>query len=483
VGGGTSSTDIEPFNAWQILRNCAASRDGDIRGIFNSLAQNLAEASGVRRVTIHLQPGLLDTKAQWFKGGSTHGKSGVSLPEERLLQVAQTGVGIGGRAGAAKPLLPEQTYDTLCLPVRVRGDSRGFLYAEAEDFFARETIGLMTGAAEAVGVATGLWMMARNERPPAGAAASPGVSIIGCSTALQSVMRLAVRAAESDSTVLIRGESGTGKELFARLIYTESKRAAQTFLCVHCSAIEETLMGSTLFGYEKGAFTGAVGMKKGLFEEANNGTIFLDEIGELTPSMQVRLLRVLQEGEFMRIGGTKVIKVDVRIIAATNRDLEKAVRDGLFREDLYFRLKVIELRLPSLRERREDIPELVNHFVADLTHTTASRVREILPETMEVLKQYPWPGNVRELRNVIERCLVLAEGPSLQVDDLPADIVVACPPPPEPASSGATHASVPDLEAAEQRHIRRVLQQCDGNKRLAAQQLGISRSTLYEKLK
>ena len=310
-------------------------------------------------------------------------------------------------------------------------------------------------------------------------------ALVGRSEALQSAMRLAVRAAKSDATVLVFGESGTGKELFARLIYEESRRKGRKFLAVNCSAIEQSLLGSTLFGHEKGAFTGADRQKKGLFEEANGGTIFLDEIGELSHDMQVKLLRVLQEGEFMRVGGTETVKVDVRVITATNRDLAKAVKEGKFREDLYYRLNVIQIHLPPLRERAGDIEDLVKHYVAEL----GGSARSISPEAMSALCAYRWPGNVRELRNTIERMVVLG-GDRLDVGDLPPEIAMGKIPvaPVEAPSAGGTpvdSAASPgqSLADVEKSHILSVLEMSGGNKCKAAQLLGVSRSALYEKLK
>ena len=321
-------------------------------------------------------------------------------------------------------------------------------------------------------------------------------ALVGRSDALRQAMQLARRAAKSDATVLIFGESGTGKELFSRLVYDASTRRGKPFIPVHSSAIEPNLLGSTLFGHEKGAFTGAVTQKKGLFEEADGGTIFLDEIGELSADMQVKLLRVLQEGEFMRVGGTAPIHVDVRVICATNRDLAAAVKEGKFREDLYYRLNVIQISLPPLRERTGDVPDLVNHYIELL----GGRTRSISAEAMAALVRYSWPGNVRELRNVIERTLVLSERDRLELSDFPPEIVgrgdtgttdipsaskmavrhsVG-----ESSSSAVNSASTSDdLAEMERRHIQSVLDQCNGNKRLAAERLGISRSTLYEKLK
>lgn len=311
-------------------------------------------------------------------------------------------------------------------------------------------------------------------------------SLVGRSAALTQAMRLAARAAKSDATVLIFGESGTGKELFSRLVYSESNRRKGKFLAVNCSAIESTLLGSTLFGHEKGAFTGADRQKTGLFEEANGGTLFLDEIGDISMDMQVKLLRVLQEGEFMRVGGTETLKTDVRLICATNRDLPKAIAEGKFRQDLYYRLNVIKIDIPPLRARKEDIPDLVNHFAAQIGGEAAKTFTDA---AMSALTTYDWPGNVRELQNVVSRSVFLAEGPEVDVGDLPPEVTTVSVSVPRDGDAAGTvmkgvgaslTGNLAEMEAA---HIRATLEACNGNKKLAAEKLGISRSTLYEKLK
>lgn len=242
--------------------------------------------------------------------------------------------------------------------------------------------------------------------------------IIGKSERIRQVFDLIRKVADSRSNILILGESGTGKELVARAIHFKSKRREFSIVTVNCSALPETLLESELFGHMKGSFTGAVANKEGLFEVANNGTIFLDEIGETPPSIQVKLLRVLQEKEFRRIGGTRDIKVDVRIIAATNRDLGKLVSDGLFREDLYYRLDVIPIHLPPLRDRPEDIPLLVDHFLNNFNENSGKRVKGITSDALDLLKSHEWKGNVRELQNVLERALALANGDLLRPEDI-----------------------------------------------------------------
>lgn len=234
-------------------------------------------------------------------------------------------------------------------------------------------------------------------------------NIIGNSGKMQEVYKIIERVAASNATVLIRGESGTGKELVARAVHYNSPRAQKQFVAVSCAALPETLLESELFGHEKGSFTGAVGQKFGRFEMAHQGTLFLDEVPEISPAVQVKLLRALQEREFERVGGTKTVKVDVRLIAATNRDLEQLVADGAFRADLYYRLQVIQVFLPSLRERTEDIPPLVEHFIEKFNKENGKEVKYLSPEAMDMVMKYNWPGNVRELENAIERCVVLAD--------------------------------------------------------------------------
>lgn len=242
--------------------------------------------------------------------------------------------------------------------------------------------------------------------------------VIGESPKMKEVMRVAQLVAKTDATVLISGESGTGKELLARSIHYQSHRKDRPFVVVNCGAITETLLESELFGHEKGAFTGAYTRKPGKFELADGGTIFLDEIGEMSPAMQVKLLRVLQEKTFERVGGTTPITVDVRIIAATNRDLKRAVREGAFREDLYYRLNVIPIYLPPLRERKEDLPLLCDYLIARHCRKLHKKIRGISPQAMRVLRKYHWPGNIRELDNVLERAIILTQDDIIGVDDL-----------------------------------------------------------------
>ena len=305
--------------------------------------------------------------------------------------------------------------------------------------------------------------------------------LVGSSPAMLEVYKLVARVSESRSTVLLQGESGTGKELIARAIHSNGPRREKPFIPVNCGALPDTLLESEMFGYEKGAFTGAVGTKTGLFEASNGGTLFLDEIGELGPALQVKLLRVMQDQEVRRVGSTTSLKVDVRIIAATNRDLEQFVKEEKFRDDLYYRLNVVRITLPSLMERKEDIPMLAHHFLQKCAAGSRGGVRGLLPETMALLKQYHWPGNVRELENAIERAVSLSHGPLLTPDDLPDAIrhSAAAEVGPKPPKTDYDNEASLTLEEVEKRHLARVLRETRGNKVKAAKILGIDRRTLY----
>ena len=246
---------------------------------------------------------------------------------------------------------------------------------------------------------------------------STSEEIVGNSSALQKVLNRVAKVAPTDSTVLITGETGTGKELFARAIHKTSKRSERAFVCINCAALSSSLISSELFGHEKGAFTGATQRRLGRFELAEGGTIFLDEIGELTPETQVALLRVLQEHEFERVGGNRSIRANARVIVATNRDLEAAIAAGTFREDLFYRLNVFPLEIPPLRKRREDIPMLVQHFIDRYAREAGKRIKSVSKDTLDLFQSYPWPGNIRELRNVIERSIILCDTENFLVDE------------------------------------------------------------------
>ena len=301
--------------------------------------------------------------------------------------------------------------------------------------------------------------------------------IVGQSPALRRVLEVATQAAPSSATVLILGESGTGKELIARYIHGRSARASGSFVAVNCAAIPESILEAELFGHERGAFTGAVARREGRFAKARSGTLFLDEIGELSPAVQVKILRVLQEGEYEPVGGDTV-KADVRIVAATNRNLRGEVEAGRFREDLYYRLNVISVTAPPLRSRREDIPLLVDHFLGVYCKKNGRARLEVPQEVTRKLLDYSWPGNVRQLENVMERATVLCRSSALSLADLPDEIAQA----EAAAPSSITFSVGTPLDEVERRLIRETLKYTSGDKSLAAQLLGISTRTIYRKL-
>ncbi|MBM3280146.1 MAG: sigma-54-dependent Fis family transcriptional regulator [Candidatus Handelsmanbacteria bacterium] len=305
--------------------------------------------------------------------------------------------------------------------------------------------------------------------------------IVGRSARIYEVLAMVEKVAATDSSVLIYGESGTGKELVARAIHSQSGRHGGPFVKVNCGALPRDLVESELFGHERGSFTGAVRQKKGKFELAQGGTIFLDEIGDVPLDVQVKLLRVLQEREFDRVGGEKTLSAEVRVVAATNQPLREMVKEGNFREDLYYRLEVIPMRLPPLRERKEDIPELVEHFVRKKCREMNLPFKRLTPEAMHALEGYWWPGNVRELENVIERTVVLADGEEVGAHDLPLDTEEPPAGPTEPSHPGASSLKR-DLELQERERIVRAMEQARGVKTHAAELLGIKTSALYYKL-
>ncbi len=311
------------------------------------------------------------------------------------------------------------------------------------------------------------------------AALQPGVKIITQNRPLLQLLETARRIAPTPCNVLITGESGTGKELLTRFIHEQSLRREQPFVTLNCGALHEELLASELFGHEKGAFTGAQGQRKGLIEMAHGGTLFLDEIGETSPAMQVKLLRVIDQQELLRVGGNQPITVDVRFLAATNRQLTEAVAEGRFRADLYYRLNVVELHLPPLAERREDIPLLIRHLLHRQSGLLGRTVDEISPEALALLSDYDYPGNIRELANMIERGVALAEGRRLEVHHLPEPLRTIR----TRVLRGAAPEPLLSLEAEERRYIERVLEHTGGNRTQAAQILAIDRVSLWRKLK
>jgi Nif-specific regulatory protein len=302
-------------------------------------------------------------------------------------------------------------------------------------------------------------------------------NILGQSKAMLEVFSAIDKVSPTSATVLLLGESGTGKELVARAVHKASRRWDKPFLKVNCAALPENLLESELLGHEKGAFTGALALKKGRFELADTGTLFLDEIGELPQALQVKLLHIIQTKELTPVGDTRVITVDVRIISATNADLMQRVKEGRFREDLYYRLNVIEIHMPSLRERRDDIPVLIKHYLSISAKEAGKKIKDIDYEAMQTLLAYDWPGNIRELRNTIERATVLADGEVITIHDLPdkfrtLDI--------EGVSTSSLRQAIDEFE---REYIRRSMTESKGNKETAANKLGVDLATLYRKLK
>ena len=357
----------------------------------------------------------------------------------------------------------------------------GVLYLDTRDLFTRfdeRHLDLLTAVAGIASAALANarlleWLRQENQRIEA----ALDTDMVGESPRMKEIGRLLARVAPTDSTVLLRGESGTGKEVAARSLHRGSRRTSRPFVAINCATLSETLLESELFGHEKGAFTGAVDRKTGKIEAAEGGTLFLDEVGELPPKLQAKLLRVLQEREYERVGGTRPLKADVRVVAATNRELEKAMREGTFREDLFYRLNVITLTLPALRERREDIPLLASHFAALFSRRLGRRIAGFTPEARACLQRYGWPGNVRELANAIERALVLGEGELIRPEDLPETVLETAPAAATAADPiGAYHESVNDFK---RRLILDALDQAGGNVTKAAERLDLNPTYLH----
>ncbi len=379
----------------------------------------------------------------------------------------------------AESLLAARVCSLLCVPLVVRERTVGLVYLDSSNpatVLDEGHLQLLTAAGAVAAVAIENvqhleWLQGENQRLHEEIDLEH--NMIGESERMRDVFRFIKRIAPTDATVLIRGESGTGKELVAHAIHRNSERATKQFVAINCAVLSEALLESELFGYEKGAFTSAVAQKRGRFELADGGTLFLDEVGELTPGTQAKLLRVLQERQFERLGGTRTISVDVRIIAATNRDLEEAIKAGTFRQDLYYRLNVISLMLPSLRDRRDDIPLLAYHFVAKYSKKCKRLVSGIAPETRNCLLAYDWPGNVRELEIAIERAVVLGNTEVIMPDDLPESLLVTGAPVQHLPSY---HDAVKELK---KQFILRALETANGSFTEAAKSLGIHHTNLH----
>ncbi len=381
---------------------------------------------------------------------------------------------------SSESLVISRVSSLLAVPLMVFERLVGIIYLDTSNpagRFDEDHLQLLTGIAGIASVALENarrieWLESENQRLQAEIKVEH--NMVGESERMREVHQFIAKVAPRDSTVLISGETGTGKELVARAIHQNSPRAAKPFVAINCAALTETLLESELFGYEKGAFTGALGQKKGKIEVADGGTLFLDEIGELVPALQAKLLRVLQEREFERVGGTRPIKVDVRFIAATNRNLEEASQRGMFRQDLFFRLNVVSLTMPPLRERRDDIPLLASYFAAKYSRKCNRRLMGISPEARAALMQYDWPGNVRELENALERAVVLGSGDLILPEDLPEGILET-----EPAEGVAVARYHEAVKETKKQLIARAVEQAGGNYTEAAKLLGVHPNYLH----
>ena len=491
----------------------AISSSLDLKGVMTKVLDILHEKMAMERGTLC----LLDKGTSEIIIEVARGLSGQEKERGRY----KLGEGVTGRVVAAgepiivknvgeEPLflnrtrargdIKRATISFLCVPIKLDRETVGAFSVDRlfhQDISFEEDLRLLTIISSMVAQAVRIHQMVEKEksrlqdentrlRQELKKRFHPS-NIIGESKRMLDVYETLELVSKTKATVLLRGESGTGKELIAHAIHYHSERADNPFIKVSCAALPETLLESELFGYEKGAFTGALTNKVGRFEMANSGTLFLDEIGDLSPSTQVKLLRVLQEREFERVGGTQTIHVDIRLIVATNKDLEKEVREGRFREDLYYRLNVVSIFLPPLRERREDIPVLVNHFLERACQENKKKVKYISDESMEILMNYAWPGNVRELENAIERAVVLCKGETLTPEFFPI--------PQDGKGPGLTRFN-PDLEsesftaplpqtveALEKRMIGAALKKTGGNQRRAAQLLGLTARMIGYKIK
>lgn len=396
--------------------------------------------------------------------------------------IAILGTDVPGSEGLrqVESLAASQVRSLLCVPLTVFQRVIGCVYLDSDTLsnrFSEEHLQLVTAIAGISAVALENarrlhWLEEENERLTV--EISQERSLVGEGPRMKEVYQFLKRAAPTDSTVLIEGESGTGKELAARALHRNSARANKPFVAINCSAIPETLLESDLFGHERGAFTGAASQKKGRLEVADGGVVFLDEIGELAPMLQVKLLRVLQEREFERVGGTHPIKVDIRLIAATNCNLEQAVRNGDFRQDLYYRLAVLKITMPTLRDRRDDVPMLARHFVQKHAKRCKVKARPISREALACLMNYDWPGNVRELENAIERALVLGSSDMILPEDLPESLLERAPLP--EMTEAKYHAAVKELK---KQLIRDAVEQTQGSYADAARILGVHPNYLH----
>ncbi|MBI2190490.1 MAG: sigma 54-interacting transcriptional regulator [Planctomycetes bacterium] len=451
-----------------------------------------------RGMVLLAEPGSDHLRPRVMRDRETDAASGLKVSETILRYAMERGISIlstdamsDERFTESRSVEAQVVRSMLCVPMKSRDETVGAVYVDSgkKDALGPKHLLLLSAVANQAAVAienAKLVDQLRLENRSLRRRLTQSHLVIGGSERMKEIYDLVRRVAPTEATVLLRGESGTGKEVIARAIHQQSRRRDQPLVSVNCAALAPTLLEAEIFGYERGAFTGATERRPGRFELAHGGSLFLDEIGEIPPEIQAKLLRVLQEREFERVGGTETVRVNVRIITSTNRDLEAALEEGSFREDLYYRLKVIELHLPPLRERKEDIPALTEQFLKVFAQEKGVRTPRISSDALACLVNYDWPGNVRELKNLIERAIVLGVGDELQASHLPWEVREAsesAPPPATESTSASGGGESLSLASSEKRHIEKVLQVCQWNKSKASEVLQISRPRLDRKIK
>jgi len=422
--------------------------------------------------------GEVESSAAWDRADGPNHSLALNKAVLRRLYDARTGF-IQPTAGLRSGESGSEAPSALCVPMVISKNVLGAIYVEGgtpETPFDETHLQVLSAVASVAALALENlehWERLRNENQTLRAEVNLEYSMVGVSGRMKEVFEFVRRVAPTDATVLIEGESGTGKELVARAIHRNSRRAENAFVAINCAAIAENLLESELFGHEKGAFTGAVAQKKGKIEIAEGGTLFLDEVGELAPELQAKLLRVLQEKEFDRVGGTKPISLDTRLVAATNKKLSQAVDQGEFRKDLYYRLNVVTIAMPALRDRPEDIPQLAEHFLAKISRKCKTKVKSLSDDAKACLLRYDWPGNVRELENAIERAIVLGEGETILAEGLPETVLDS-----NPGTSQGSANYLSSVKDAKRQAIVSALQQAGGSYMEAAKTLGIHPNSL-----
>jgi len=464
----------------------------DVETLQHRLLESVLEALPAERAAIILlQGGLDDVLAVYGKDRNTERLQSISVSQTVASQVLNDGLALlsndvleNEEYEKAESLLGRHTRALACVPLAITDRIAGLIYVDTSDPSSQFDEGHLQLLMAVAGIASIAFENALHfewlsrEKGRLQAEIELEHEMVGESERMQEVYKLIARAAASDSTVLIRGESGTGKELAARALHRNSLRRDRPFIAINCATLAEQLLESELFGHERGAFTGAIQQKKGKLEVADGGTIFLDEVGEMSDSMQAKLLRVLQEREFERVGGTRTINMNVRIVAASNRDLKAAINAGGFRADLYYRLNVIAVEMPPLRERKEDIPLLATYFVSKFGKKCNRRLRGIAPKAREYLVGYDWPGNVRELENAIERAVVLGLTDQVQVEDLPEELLEYLQP-----VNGVSLTYHESVKEAKREIVRKALEQAGRNYIEAARNLGVHPNNLHRMIR